>query len=188
MSTCLRARLRASAVEWPASITELAPARRRPQHSRASTSWRRSMRSTDGRAADGVARPGDHGVRDRQDPGRGLGSRAPRGAARAGARADDPAASPVRARMATPRRHAAPAVADLQRQGGRGRRGHHPRRRARHGAYDRPAEIAARLARGSPLLAICTYDSSPALAEAMGSVPGFSFDSRSQMRRTDAPG
>jgi superfamily II DNA or RNA helicase len=39
-----------------------------------------------------------------------------------------------------------------------------------------PVEIAAWLGRDTPLLAICTYDSSPALAEAMRAVPEFSFD------------
>lgn len=39
-----------------------------------------------------------------------------------------------------------------------------------------PAEIADRLREDSPLLVLCTYDSSPVLAEAMQSVPAFSFD------------
>jgi len=39
-----------------------------------------------------------------------------------------------------------------------------------------PAEIADALREGSPVLALCTYDSSPQLAEAMRLVPGFSFD------------
>jgi len=39
-----------------------------------------------------------------------------------------------------------------------------------------PAEIADRLREDSPLLVLCTYDSSPVLAQAMQSVPQFSFD------------
>lgn len=39
-----------------------------------------------------------------------------------------------------------------------------------------PAEIAAALRGEGPLLVLCTYASSPTLAEAMASVPGFSFD------------
>jgi superfamily II DNA or RNA helicase len=39
-----------------------------------------------------------------------------------------------------------------------------------------PAEIAARLRADAPLLVLCTYDSSPVLAEAMQSVAGFYFD------------
>jgi superfamily II DNA or RNA helicase len=39
-----------------------------------------------------------------------------------------------------------------------------------------PAAIADALQGSGPLLVLCTYDSSPVLAEAMDSVPGFSFD------------
>jgi superfamily II DNA or RNA helicase len=39
-----------------------------------------------------------------------------------------------------------------------------------------PEEIAAALRASGPLLVLCTYDSSPALAEAMGAVPDFAFD------------
>ncbi len=39
-----------------------------------------------------------------------------------------------------------------------------------------PEEIAAALRVGGSLLVLCTYDSSPALAEAMGAVPDFVFD------------
>jgi superfamily II DNA or RNA helicase len=39
-----------------------------------------------------------------------------------------------------------------------------------------PEEIADALRAGGPLLALCTYDSSPLLAEAMSAVPAFSFD------------
>jgi superfamily II DNA or RNA helicase len=39
-----------------------------------------------------------------------------------------------------------------------------------------PKEVANRLRDGSPLLVLCTYESSQALAEAMRSVPEFSFD------------
>lgn len=39
-----------------------------------------------------------------------------------------------------------------------------------------PVEIADRLHEDAPLLVLCTYDSSPVLAEAMQSVPEFSFD------------
>ena len=39
-----------------------------------------------------------------------------------------------------------------------------------------PGEIAAALRSGTPVLALCTYDSSPALADAMRDAPGFSFD------------
>jgi superfamily II DNA or RNA helicase len=39
-----------------------------------------------------------------------------------------------------------------------------------------PAEIEERLRGDAPLLVLCTYDSSPTLAEAMQTIPGFAFD------------
>lgn len=55
VSTCLLARLHASAVEWPTSITELIPTAPAGGTAPRAPSWKRSMRSTDGLATAGRA-------------------------------------------------------------------------------------------------------------------------------------
>ena len=124
VNTCLLSHMRASAVEWPASLAELAPAvAGSGSHASISCGAGRDRAVGPGRR---VAWAGDHGMRDRQESDRDLGGRAAGRRARAGARPDDPTASPVCARVAAARRNTAANVAGLQRQGGRRCRGHHP--------------------------------------------------------------
>jgi superfamily II DNA or RNA helicase len=174
VSTCLRARLRASAVEWPASITELAP------------------------ATLAVAQPREHQLEaldaiDRWARGGGSRGQVIMACGTGKSLIEIWAAEQLQAQHVLVLVPTIPLLRQCAREW------------PRHAATQRrllricsdkavadaediirgdelgttrttdPAEIASRLREGSPLLAVCTYDSSPALAEAMRSVPGFSF-------------
>ncbi len=175
VSTCLLARMRASAVDWPAGIDELAP------------------------ATPAAAKPREHQLQALEDIERWAGGGGVRGqvimacgtgktlievwtAERLGARnvlVLVPTIPLVRQcarewpRHATTQRRllricsdkAAADAEDIIRSD-----------ELSTARTTDPAKIAGRLRDGSPLLAICTYDSSPVLAEAMRAVPAFSFD------------
>jgi len=176
VSTCLLARMRASAVEWPASIVELAPAN--PAAAEPREHQLQALEEIERWAAGG-------GVRGQVIMACGTGKSLIEvwAAERLGAQQVlvlVPTIPLVRQcarewpRHATTQRgllricsdKAAPDTEDIIRGDELGT--------AR--TTTDPAGIAERLRDGSPLLVICTYESSPVLAEAMRAVPEFSFD------------
>ncbi|MGH2865409.1 MAG: DEAD/DEAH box helicase family protein, partial [Solirubrobacteraceae bacterium] len=175
VSTCLLARMRASAVEWPASIAELAPAT--PAAAQPREHQLQALEEIERWAAAG-------GTRGQVIMACGTGKSLVElwAAERLGAQhvlVLVPTIPLVRQCAREWSRHAATQRGLLRICSDKAAADAEDIIRGDELGTARttdPAEIAERLREGSPLLAICTYESSPVLAEAMRAVPEFAFD------------